>query len=243
MPMYGSGTTGLGYGFGGNGAGFGFNGRGGDSSRGPGGDRAHATVLSPEAYCFIVDLDSDDQERLEFQLMPDMFADTKAAVYNEIAIIGRSLPLLGYSHSTSRTIGLSIQFAALTRPDKNGGGKYTPSWIRDRVSWLEAKIYPVYSDGFVYPPHRLLLSMAESVGMQVVMTSCSTSWTGPWAVDSYGAQAFRAQVDCQFQEYGANDGTRPYGNNDAREGLHNTFGAKGDSMYFNIPLNLSQPGG
>jgi len=37
-------------------------------SSGYGGDRSAARVLSPEAYCFILDLDSDDQDRLEFQL-------------------------------------------------------------------------------------------------------------------------------------------------------------------------------
>jgi len=202
-------------------------------SSGYGGDRSAARVLSPEAYCFILDLDSDDQDRLEFQLMPEAFVDTKSAVYNETPIIGRSLPLLGYSHSTSRTIGLSLQFASL-----NPTGSYSPSWVREKISWLESKIYPVYEEGFVYPPHRLLLSIAESVGMQVVMTSCSTTWMGPWAVNEYGAQAFRAQADCQFQEYGANDGTRPYSFADAIEGKHNTFGAKGTTIYFDIPLSV-----
>lgn len=202
-------------------------------------DYRPARTLSPEAYCFIIDLDSEDQERLEFQLMPETFVDSKAAVYNEVAIIGRSIPYLGYSHSTSRNIGLSIQFVALT----GGTAKYSPTWVRKQVSWLEAKIYPTYKDGFVYPPHRLQLFLAESVGMQVVMTSCSVTWMGPWAIEgdsgsAFGVQAFRAQADCQFQEYGANDGIRPFGTDDAREGLHNTLSSKGSSMYVDIPLAL-----
>jgi hypothetical protein len=196
----------------------------------------HAQVLSPEAYCFIIDLDSDSQDRLSFQLMPEVITDTKSANYSEIPILGRSIPFLGYANSSSRAIGLSLQFVALNR---EGQGQYTPTWVRQQVSWLESKVYPVYADGFTFPPHRLLLSIAESVGMQVVMTSCSTSWTYPWAVSESGVQAFRAQVDCQFQEYGMNDGERPFGFDDAIEGAHNSFGSKGSNAYVDIPVFVS----
>lgn len=205
------------------------------------GSTGHAQVLTPESYCFILDLDDPTGEHstLNFQLMPEVISESKSAQYNEIPIIGRSLPHLGYSASTSRVIGLSLTFAATHKE-----GKYSPLWVKDQVRWLESQVYPDYDDGFSYPPHRLLVVIGEAVGMQCVMTSVSTSWMGPWAFDDSIARAFRAQVDCQFQEFGVNDGEsqHPHDHGEALASTNQmTYRAQG-AQYVEIPLSSTDTG-
>lgn len=201
-----------------------------------------AKVLAPDAFCFILDLDEGTTDRLEFQLMPESIAENKAAIYNEIPILGRSLPLLVYSGSTSRQIALSISFAALYAP---GATRYDIHWVRRQVRWLESKVYPVYKDNFTFPPHRLLIILGQAIRMQAVMTACTTSWLGPWAIDSEKGQAYshRATVDCQFQEFGMNDNSlgHPHDQYDALEGRNQADAQAGDYDYVEIPLAAQQP--
>ena len=198
------------------------------------GNVQHARVVSPEAYCLILDIDHGD--RLEFQLMPDIISENKSAFYNETPIIGRSLPLLGYSSSSARTMGLSLNFVALTSE-----GKYSPKWVREQVRWLEAKVYPIYEDGFVYPPPRLLVVVGKALGLQCVMTSVNTTWMGPWAISDAEASPFRAQVDCQFQEYGMNEDDigHPHDHEEARSEYNQKFEPGTSNSYVDIPLFLT----
>lgn len=217
------------------------------------GKEQYAKVLSPEAHCFILDIANG--ERLGFQLMPEPITESKSALYNEIPIIGRSLPLLGYAGSTSRSINLSLSFVALNKP---GAGKWDTAKVRDSVRFLEAKVYPVYKEGFTFPPPLLWLTIGNALGMQCIMTSCSTSWFGPWdaseshpnsnAGDSGGAEvpasAFRATVDCALQEYGLNDdrAQHPQGHDLARKGWNQFLGIPpdnsfGGAQFTDIPLS------
>jgi hypothetical protein len=200
-----------------------------------------AKFLSPEAYCFLLDVDEGTNNRLEFQLMPENISESKAAIYNEIPIIGRSLPLLGYAGSTSRQVSLSINFAAINKP---GSGKYDVFWVQNRVRWLESKVYPVYRGGFTFPPHRLLLILGQAIRMQAVMVSCTTSWLGPWDAmienENNAGQVypFRASIDCQFQEYGLNNGAsgHPHGHYDAISGRNQADADSGAESYIDIPI-------
>lgn len=202
------------------------------------GDKAHARVLSPEAHCYIID--RKDDSRLAFQLMPDAISESKSAQYNEIPVIGRSLPYLAYSSSTARTISLSLAFVALNR--EGSGGKYTTTWVKEQVRWLESKVYPEYLDGFTFPPHMLHIVIGSVIGLQAVMVSCTTTWTGPWDVTSDLARPFRAMVDCSFQEAGKNDDdmNHPHGFADALSGA-NQWGpvsSAESSKYVEIPLAI-----
>jgi hypothetical protein len=202
------------------------------------GDKDIAKVLSPEAFCYIID--RKDSSRLEFQLMPDVISESKSAQYNEIPIIGRSLPHLGYAASSSRSIALTLSFVALNSP--NSGGKYTTDWVRDRVRWLESKVYPEYLDGFTFPPRMLNIGIGSVIGMQCVMTSCTTSWLGPWDVEGDLARPFRANVDCAFQEAGKNDDDmeHPHGFDHAISGRNQwvEVGGSTANMYVEIPLSI-----
>lgn len=200
---------------------------------GYGGDFGRSTVLSPEAFCFLLDIDNGD--RLEFQLMPDSISESKAAMYNEVPIVGRSLPILGYATSSSRQIALSLNFAAT-----HAEGKYSPQWVIQQVRWLESKVYPSYEDGFVYPPPRMLLVIGAAIGMQVIMTSYNTSWMNPWRAEDNRAYAMRAQVDIQLQEYGANqdEAGHPHDHEDAKSGANQTFEQGEGTAYVDIPLGV-----
>lgn len=198
------------------------------------GSSGAARVLSPEAFCFV--LDTDSGERVEFQLMPESISESKSAMYNEIPIIGRSLPLLGYAHSSSRTMGLGLTFAALY-----GEGRYSPKWIEEQVRWLESKVYPDYEDGFVFPPPRLLVAVGKALSMQCVMVSVNTTWLGPWSADDQDAYAFRAQVDMQLQEYGMNEDAagHPHGAKEAKEGKNqSSYDRGGGTRYVDIPFGV-----
>ena len=50
-----------------------------------------------------------DAELIELNNVPDI-SDSKSAVYNNEAIIGRSFPLYTYSHSGDRTINIQMHF-------------------------------------------------------------------------------------------------------------------------------------
>lgn len=201
---------------------------------GYGGDKSHAKVLSSEKYCYI--LDPEESEYVGFQLMPDSISESKAAMYNEVPIVGRSLPQLGYASSTARTVGLNLQFVALERE-----GKYTTEWVKTQVRWLEAKTYPRYLDGFTFPPPGLRLIVGDVIGLQCVMTACTTTWLGPWDVSDEKASPFRAMVDIQLQEYGQNDvDDYPFSHDDAMQGINQLGGDAPEDAgsYVDIPLGV-----
>jgi hypothetical protein len=205
------------------------------------GSQSSARIYSPESTCFIFDQDS--QDRVEFQLMPDTISESKNAVYNEVPILGRSLPLLGYSHSSSRQMGLSLQFVSLNRT-----GKYSPQWVLHQVRWLESKVYPAYDNGYAFPPPRLIVVVGNAIGMQCTMSSVSTTWLGPWTLDNQdgaaGVFAYRAQVDCQFTEFGENDSRGyPFDTTDAKNGDNQIYTDGTGSQYVDIPLSISVGGG
>jgi hypothetical protein len=195
---------------------------------------ASARVLSPEGYCFLLDIDAEGGEnRLEFQLMPDTIGESKAALYNEVPIVGRSLPLIGYSSSSSRMVALTLQFAALS-----ADGKYTMEWVEKQVRWLESKVYPTYRDGYTFPPPRLLLNIGKAFAMQCVMLSYNTGWLGPWRVDGDSVRPMRATVDIQLQEWGLNDAAsgHPHSTEEARAGSNQAWETGSGVTYVDIPL-------
>lgn len=56
-----------------------------------------------------VDIPNGNPSRIFFNNLPDL-SDSKAAVYNDETIIGRSNPLHTYSHSANRTINVGFHF-------------------------------------------------------------------------------------------------------------------------------------
>jgi hypothetical protein len=65
--------------------------------------------------------------------LPDI-SDSKDAVYNNEAIIGRSTPLYTYSHSGDRTISMQLHFFVVDQSD----AKKNLAQLR----WLQSALYP-----------------------------------------------------------------------------------------------------
>ena len=202
-------------------------------------------TLSPHDFCYIVDMDvrgAGQRDRLEFQLMPENIGESKSANYDQIPIIGRSLPFLGYAHSGSRTCSLQISFHAL------GGDVYTPVWVLSQVRFLEALAYPDYITGITYPPHRVMLVLGEAIGMVCVATNVSTNWVGPWAIsEDNAAYAHHADVSVDFIEWGENEDVygHPHGWADAvatgSNSTNNTMGITRDGGDGMIQLPIWVP--
>ena len=93
--------------------------------------------------------------------LPDI-SDSKSAVYNNEAIIGRSTPLYTYSHSGDRNIGLGMHFFVVTKDDVQQNMKY--------LRWIQSALYPRGSDGnspFV-PPVICQLKCGDLLATDVV---------------------------------------------------------------------------
>jgi len=81
---------------------------------------------------------------IRFRAMPTI-SDTKGARYNDESIIGRSTPLVTYSHSENRIITMDIPFVATDRQQ-----------LLDNAEWMraiESATYPTHEDmGTPYTP-------------------------------------------------------------------------------------------
>ena len=70
--------------------------------------------------------------------LPDI-TDSKDAIYNNEAIIGRSTPLYTYSHSGDRSIGIQMHFFVVDKGDAEKNLEY--------LRWIQSALYPRPSDG------------------------------------------------------------------------------------------------
>lgn len=70
---------------------------------------------------------------ITFNNLPDV-SDSKTAVYNTEAIIGRSTPLYTYSHSGDRTISMQLHFFIVDPEDATNNLKY--------LRWIQSAVYP-----------------------------------------------------------------------------------------------------
>jgi hypothetical protein len=73
-------------------------------------------TLNPIDLCYIDIPISGSLHRIKLNNLPDL-SDTKSAVYNNEAILGRSFPLYTYSHSADRQINMQLHFFAVDKGD------------------------------------------------------------------------------------------------------------------------------
>lgn len=71
--------------------------------------------------------------RIVFSNLPDI-SDSKTAIYNTEAIIGRSTPLYTYSHSGDRTISMTMHFFVVDKGDVEKNLRY--------LKWIQSAVYP-----------------------------------------------------------------------------------------------------
>lgn len=136
---------------------------------------------------------------IPFQFLPEMVRDSKVAVYNDIAVIGRSSPVKSYSHSGARTINFALQFFAAPEA---GLRMIDPVLIKTRVDALRALVVPDYSGFVVQPPPRCIIHLGLQMAFMGVCKSVSVSYQGgsPWSLAPQPILAHHATVDLAFEE-------------------------------------------
>lgn len=139
------------------------------------------------------------QDVIPFQFMPDNVRDSKVAVFNDIAIIGRSSPIKNFSHSGPRTISFALQFFAAPEA---GLRIIDPLIIKSRVDALRALVVPNYDGFIIEPPPRCIVHLGLQMAFLGVCKSVNVSYSGasPWNVLPMPVLAHHATVDLTFEE-------------------------------------------
>ena len=161
--------------------------------------------------------------------MPEMLRDSKVAVYNDIAVVGRSSPVKNYSHSGARMINFSLQF--FSSPEA-GLGFITPLLIKTRVDALRALVVPNYDNFVVQPPPRCIVHLGLSMAFLGVCKSVNVSYSGasPWDLLPV-VLAHHATVDLSFEEAL----NIPLSNTETRLGLPVSIGGNEFASNFGVP--------
>ena len=137
---------------------------------------------------------------IPFQFMPKTIRDSKNAIYNDIPIIARSVPVKNYSYSGSRMISFTLEF--FTSPEPGPSTIFTPLTIKTRIDALRALVYPDYSGFVVKPPPRCVVMVGLQVAFMGICKAVSVNYDGvdsPW--DLFPAVlAHHATVDLTFEE-------------------------------------------
>lgn len=160
--------------------------------------------MTPKDFSFIRVLDSNYEELdvIEFQFMPKSIADVKQALYQDIAIIGRSSPFKSYSSSSPRGISFSLEFFA---SPEQGTADPTPEKIKDIINRLQALVHPIYNNYNVYPPPKCLVHIGDQIEMIGVCrsVSCNYNERTPWTSTRQGNGkifSFGVTVQLAFDE-------------------------------------------
>jgi hypothetical protein len=117
-------------------------------------------------------IDLTTSERLYFTFMPSSFSERKEAQYAQVSILGRSEPILGYSHSTGRVFSITLTFAAHQNPPQID--------VLDKVRLIRSWVYPKYGAGAPTVPPRLLLKIGRWLSQRVVLLEYNITYKAPW---------------------------------------------------------------
>lgn len=139
----------------------------------------------PLTTAFIFNLDTFD-----FVFMthfPFEFTDRKSAVYQQVVPIGRSEPIMGYSHSGPRLFNIPVQLATRSGtklPDNIvdiftlDAGPFFDVVLPTRI--MRSWVYPNYQGFLPAMPPRLLLVVGLLLGQRVIATDVDVKYMGPW---------------------------------------------------------------
>jgi hypothetical protein len=135
---------------------------------------------------------------IPFQFMPDSITDSKSAVYNEIPIIARSVPVKSYSHSSSRIISFTLEFFAAP---EQGLRILDPLLLKTRIDALKALVYPDYGAFITKPPPRCLVHIGAQVAFLGTCKSVNVTYSNqsPWTLNPV-VLAHHAKVALSFEE-------------------------------------------
>lgn len=120
----------------------------------------------------VVDPGFEVPDRIHFVHTMDAFEESKTAEYANVNIIGRSEPVLGYSHSGPRVFNIPLHFVATKNPFEE---ILKPIWLIR--SWL----YPDYTNMTVpNVPPRVLLVMGAWLSQRCICTRVDITYQKPW---------------------------------------------------------------
>lgn len=129
---------------------------------------------------FLLDLTTGD--RVNFKYMPQAFAESKTANYQNTPILGRSEPVLGYAGSSPRIFNIPLTFAATNNPWTD-----VIKPVRTVRSW----IYPDYSEpNTPKVPPTLVLQVGAWLSSRCVCTRVDVRYHGPWGKAPASSQEF-----------------------------------------------------
>lgn len=141
---------------------------------------------------------------LPFQFLPESIQDSKAAVYGDITVIGRSTPIKTYSHTGAETLAFSLKFFA--NPEQRDAS-LSPKLIKERVDFCKSLVYPVYTGFIVKPPPMCIVKIGNYIAFYGVCKSVSTSVTNspeggtPWDIDPVtGILPHGVQINLTFED-------------------------------------------
>lgn len=134
-------------------------------------------------------------ETIVLNNLPDI-TDSKSAVYNQEAILGRSFPMYTYSHSGDRVINMQLHFFVVEYVDIATNLRY--------LRLLESAVYPRRSDvsGMPFqPPPVCQIECGRLLGNEplcVVLQSCQARFDTnvPWDVETF--VPFKMDVDTSW---------------------------------------------
>lgn len=118
----------------------------------------------------LIDL-THPSDKIVFTFMPGNFTESKSAEYAAINILGRSEPVMGYSHSGPRLFNITLTFFADSDPN---------SEVLSPVQLLRSWVYPDYSSQFPTVPPRLLLIVGQWLSQRVIMLNYNINYMAPW---------------------------------------------------------------
>lgn len=104
---------------------------------------------------------------IELVNLPDELTDSQPANFSEVALQGRSAPLLAYENSGPRTINFTVQLH----------DDYQPGGILSTVHKLKALAYPKYGSRVQAP--KCYVRFGNMVKATAVCTDVSVTWKKP----------------------------------------------------------------
>lgn len=126
-----------------------------------------------ETSSYIRDIDGGGS--VYFQMMPEV-TESKSVNWNQIEIIGRSHPILGYSSSAPRTVAFTLTFFA--HPSTEDGTTLTD--VSRNLRFLLSLAYPDYGGGGVKPPHRCVIKLGAQSKMVGVISDVAVTYKTLW---------------------------------------------------------------
>lgn len=132
----------------------------------------------PTAY---IVLEDDPRQRVEFQMFPQEIAETKAADWSNVAIIGRAEPYKVYASSGPRSFTFVLDFFASVEQGDDGD----PSQVLRSLDFLRSLVYPQVTDDVVDTPPVCFLVIGSTINARVVATNYNITYQSPWEIPDF----------------------------------------------------------